>query len=162
MSSASASGCMARQTARWASISRLACPLFGVWAPCLDGLVANLAGDEAGALEVLAEVGNEAGVVESNSHLPQVPYLRFGADCAGLDRSLASPTADLEVAGLIALGRPGAVRVYDGESGMLPSVWQRAFEGLGRGGARTRDATVLCISGCDYSGAAPCEREASR
>jgi hypothetical protein len=76
----------------------------GVWAPCLDGVAANPAGHEAGALEVLAEVGNEAGVVESNSHLPQVPYLRFGADCARLDRSLASATADLEVAGLIALG----------------------------------------------------------
>jgi hypothetical protein len=87
MSSASASGCIARQTARvefdFAAGLR---PLRGVWPLGLDRRVANLVGDEAGALELLAKAGNEPRVVESNLHLPQVFNLPFGPDRARLDR----------------------------------------------------------------------------
>jgi hypothetical protein len=58
----------------------------GVWSLCFEGRVTNLVGEKAGALEVLAKAGNEPRVVESNSHLPQVFNLPFGADRAQLYR----------------------------------------------------------------------------
>jgi len=54
--------------------------------PDLDHVVGDPVCDEAGALEVLAEVRDEPGVAESNSHL-KVLDSPFGADCARLDRS---------------------------------------------------------------------------